>query len=93
MSLPLASTTSLSLARCKTAHIYRDLNAHIPFCVIFAQCFYPTGQQAVHLAAQGQGYQAVHRRGEGQEARRQGLDSPCAPVFHAPINCMLKIKT
>ena len=46
--------------------------------------FYLAGQQAIHLAAQGQGCQADHRRGEGQEAWRQGLDSPGAQVFHAP---------
>merc|ERR1712184_108232 len=34
------------------------------------------GQQAVHLAAQGQGCEALHRRGEGQEAWSEGLDCP-----------------
>ena len=54
-------------------------------CVIFAQLHLFAGQQAVHLAAQGQGSEAVHRRGEGQEAWRQGLDSSfltCADILH-----------
>ena len=34
---------------------------------------------------------STHRRGEGQEARRQGLDLPS--LFHALINCMMEIKT
>ena len=66
MSLPLGSTMSSPLERWSPVPFVL-YNITCLICFIFNMKI--SGQQAVHLAAQGQGSQAVHCRGEGQEAR------------------------